>query len=82
MIASENRYPLPKLEIEVPGSSVAYGRNFDKLLEAVQDDQSLHPKAFAERINGWIEGVYTEQNIKDFFETMGEELSRQAKRQW
>lgn len=82
MIASEDRYPLPKLQIDVPEGSLAYGRNFDKLLDAVQDDQSLHPKAFAERVNRWIGGVYTEQNIKDFFETMGEELSRQADRQW
>jgi hypothetical protein len=82
MIASEKKYPLPKLQIEVPARSVSYGGNFDKLAEASGEDHSLHPKVFAGQIQALIAEVYTEKNIKDYFETMGAELSRQADKQW
>jgi len=82
MIASERRYPLPKLDISVPQKSVAYGGKFDELSKSMQTDRSLHPAKFAGRVETLISGVYTEDKIKDYFETMGAELSRQAERQW
>ncbi|HUU00899.1 MAG TPA: hypothetical protein VM425_05590 [Myxococcota bacterium] len=82
MIDSENKYPLPKLQINVPQKSLAYGSNFDALASAVSVDHSLHPKEFAERIRARITEVYTEGEIKKYFETMGQELSRQANSQW
>jgi hypothetical protein len=82
MIDSENKYPLPKLQIDVPQKSLGYGRNFDALASSVAVDHSLHPKEFAEKIRARIAEVYNEEKIKDYFETMGQELSRQAEAQW
>jgi hypothetical protein len=80
--ANESRYPLPKLQLEVPESSVTFGQHFERLREAVGSDLSLHPKEFAEQTAATIRDVLNEQNIKRYFEAMGEELSRQAKAQW
>jgi hypothetical protein len=79
---SESKYPLPKLEINVPAASVQFGHNFDALRQAVSQDLSLHPKVFGEHVEQVTANVLTEQNIKSYFETMGEELSRCAKSQW
>ena len=80
--SSEQQYPLPKLNIDVPASSVTFGQNFDHLLRVVGQGVPLHPKAFAGHVEQVIGTVFTEDNIKDYFETMGEELSKQADSQW
>jgi len=82
MVGSENRYPLPKMEIKVPTSSRQYGKHLDELLEEVSKDQSLHPALFARRVQDLAQRVFTEDHIKDYFETMGEELTQQAESQW
>jgi hypothetical protein len=82
VLESEKKYPLPKLDIDVPAASLEFGRSFDRLAEAVGDDLSVHPVVFAERVRGLVDGVLTEDAIKAYFETMGEELSRQAEAQW
>lgn len=83
MIDTENRYPLAKLAIDVPGASVGYGRAFDEL-EALlaANDERLHPTQFAARAKDLISKVFTEPKIKGYFETMGQELSRTAGAQW
>jgi hypothetical protein len=48
----------------------------------VSRDLSLHPKVFAEHVHELVGKVFTEEYIKVYFETMGEELSRQAAAQW
>jgi len=82
VLSSEQQYPLPKLNIDVPASSVTFGQNFDHLLRVVGQGVPLHPKAFAGHVEQVIGTVFTEDNIKDYFETMGEELSKQADSQW
>jgi hypothetical protein len=82
VLDSERRYPLPKLEIDVPPQSLAYGRRFDELRAYVQQDLSLHPREFAAKVQPLVSEVLTETNIRTYFETMGEELSRQAAAQW
>lgn len=80
---SEDKYPLPKLQIEVPPDARSWGAHLDALLQAVsQKDASLHPKAFAASIQALTARSFKEDAIKRWFETMGEELSREAKRQW
>jgi hypothetical protein len=79
---NESRYPLPKLQLDVPESSVTFGQQFERLRDVVGRDLSLHPKEFAEQATTTVRDVLTEQNIKRYFEAMGEELSRQAKAQW
>ncbi len=79
---SERRYPLPKLMIDVPQKSMDYGKHFDGLRQVAAADLSLHPKAFAKKIQAMTSEIFTENRIKDYFETMGEELSRQAEKQW
>jgi len=79
---SERRYPLPKLQINVPNKSMNYGKHFDGLKQVVAADLGLHPKVFAKKIQTMTSEVFTENRIKDYFETMGEELSRQAEKQW
>jgi hypothetical protein len=82
MMATESRYPLPKLSIDVPARSVEYARHFDELVAAAKQERGLHPKAFSERIRASIQDVYQEPQIEAFFETMGEELSSCANSQW
>jgi hypothetical protein len=82
VIDSEKRYPLPKLQIDIPQSSLSYGQHFDSLRSYVQQDLSLHPKEFAAQVQPLVRDVLTEAHIKDYFEAMGNELSRQASAQW
>jgi predicted nucleic acid-binding Zn-ribbon protein len=82
MIGTEKKYPLPKLDIEVPQWSVEYGRKFDRLVELGSQKDVFHPKELADSIEETTKKVYTEKQIKQFFETMGEELSRRAEAQW
>ena len=79
---SERRYPLPKLQINVPQKSQDYGKHFDGLKQMTAADLSLHPKVFAKKIQTMTSEIFTENRIKDYFETMGQELSRQAEKQW
>ncbi|MEN8163513.1 MAG: hypothetical protein ABFS37_05245 [Acidobacteriota bacterium] len=80
--ASEDKYPLSKLEIDVPQASREFGAQFDRLADFADQDYSLHPALFADRFNQYFAEIFTETNIQAFFETMGEELSRQAEAQW
>jgi len=80
--ASEKKYPLPKLNIDVPAASVEYGSNFDRFKAAVDQDLKLHPKVFADQVGALVHEAFTEEAIKTYFETMGQELSRQAEAQW
>lgn len=82
VLDSEKRYPLPKLEIEVPEESVRYTRHFDELLATVERDHALLPTEFAAVVDKLVAEVFTEKKVQRYFETMGEELSRQAKAQW
>jgi hypothetical protein len=83
MLESQTQHSLARLEIDVPAASVAYGKSFDELLALVEKtDPSLHPLEFAGEIQKLVAQTFTEPRIKGFFEAMGSELSRQAKRQW
>lgn len=80
--ASEDKYPLPDLTIDVPQVCRQFGSQFDRLAEFSDQDYSLHPQLFADRFDQYFSQVFTEDDITAFFETMGEELSRQAEAQW
>lgn len=82
LVKTEKKYPLPKLEIDVPDSSVQYGTYFDRLRDAISAKMSLHPKAFAAQVDNLIGTAFTEEKIKAYFERMGGELGAQARRQW
>ncbi len=83
MCESERRYKLARLKIDVPTPSVEYGRHFDALLARVEKTEaSLHPVELAGEVHDMIEGTFTEARIQTFFETMGQELSKQAGAQW
>ena len=79
---SEDKYPLSKLQIDVPQGAREFGSQFDRLDDFASQDYSLHPALFADRFDQYFAAVLTETNIKAFFETMGEELTRQAEAQW
>ena len=80
--ASEDKYPLSKLKIDVPQASQDFGVQFDRLADFAGQDYSLHPKLFADRFEQYFAETFTEESIQAFFETMGEELSLQAETQW
>ncbi|MBI2896367.1 MAG: hypothetical protein HYY06_22610 [Deltaproteobacteria bacterium] len=82
MCATQSRYPLPKLQIAVPEASVAWGQNFDLFDRTLTLPEVQHPLELARQARAFIDRTFTESSIKAFFETMGEELSRQAKAQW
>lgn len=81
MIDSQSRYPLAKLQIDVPKECVEYGKNLEALRDAVDPQLSMHPKAFGERMQG-VARPFDAENVKVFFERMGTELSKCAKAQW
>ncbi len=82
MIGSQLRHSLGTLNIDVPAASVQYGQNIDRLGEMVRRDLSLHPTGMAQQVEQLIAKVFNEEYIKQYFETMGQELSRQADAQW
>ncbi len=83
MIESQDKYAsLGTLDIDVPGEALTFGEYFDRLSGMVDDSPGLHPLVFADRINILLQDRLTEEQIKGYFERMGEELSRQAKAQW
>jgi len=83
MIDSQTQHGLKKLQLSVPQPSVSYGQEFDRLRELVTTDtEALHPVPFAARVNELIANVLTAERIQNFFETMGQELSRRAEAQW
>lgn len=82
MCATEGRYPLPKLKITVPQASVQWAQNFDRLDQALTAEGALHPVRFTQQARTIVDQVFTEDAIKAFFETMGQELSKQAGAQW
>ncbi|MBN1609779.1 MAG: hypothetical protein JW940_24315 [Polyangiaceae bacterium] len=81
MVATQERYPVRALRIDVPPAVVEQGRQFDALLAAVSDPQQLHPAAFAAMV-GRASAAFGQEALKHYFETMGHELSVQAKAQW
>jgi hypothetical protein len=82
LVETESKHPLPKLELSVPQASVTYGQSFERVKELLAQDHLHHPVAFAEQVKGMMQQSFTEQQIKSYFETMGETLSAEAKRQW
>jgi hypothetical protein len=83
MINSQNTHSLGTLQIDVPEPSLVYGGQFDALLALVSEQgMSLHPTVFAGRMDSFIGQALNEEEIKGFFETMGEELTKQADAQW
>lgn len=82
MIATQKKYPVGTLKIDVPRPSRAYSQAFDMLRESAESGRAMHPTLFAAAVQLDIAEVFTEAKIKAFFETMGAELSRQADAQW
>jgi len=83
MLASQKRYNLKVLAVDVPQESLAFGAQFDTLLARVAEEGlPVHPKEFADQVKPILETLACEPKIKGFFEAMGEELSRRAKSQW
>jgi len=81
MIDSQNRYPLAKLQINVPDECVEYGKNLEALRDAATPQLSMHPKAFGMRMEP-AAAPFTKEKVGAFFERMGAELSKAAKAQW
>ncbi len=81
MLATQSRYPVKALQIDVPGAVVEQGRAFDGLLQAVSDPTRRHPMLFAQVV-GHATAAFGKSELQRYFETMGKELSKQAKRQW
>ncbi len=82
MIANEARYPLPKLQLDVPAAAQSYGRELEALRELDAQQGSEHPLQFGLRVAQVVEKRFTESALKGFFKSMGDELSRQARAQW
>ena len=78
---SEKRYPLPKLKIDVPAASLAFGKRFDALRDVARRDRAVHPRAFAGEL-ATVTRAMTPEAVQAYFETMGQELTRCANTQW
>ena len=82
MEASQDKYPLAKLQIDVPQASRQFGTEIDRLAAFANQDYSLHPTIFAERFKEYFGKTFSEESIQAFFETMGDELTQRAEAQW
>ena len=80
--ATQARHSLAKLKISVPAASVEYGKSFERFHQSIDWDFSQHPKVFADRMERVASETFTAENIQNYFETMGQELSQQADSQW
>jgi len=82
MLETQRKHPVSKLIISVPKASVDYSESFKTFADALVPKQTLHPTAFAGGVKRVISDRFTEGLIKNYFETMGKELSKQAGSQW
>ena len=82
MLASEKKYPLPKLEIDVPAQARAWGQHLESFRDLVGRDLSLHPQELVAAVSHVTTNVFTADAIQSYFEAIGEEMSRQAGVQW
>ena len=81
--SSEDKYPLPKLNIDVPKYSLSIAKKAEEMNEKIDVKYyNLHPLEFATSFKEYTEKIFTENNIKKFFEDMGDELNRTTKAQW
>jgi hypothetical protein len=81
MIATESKCPVSALHVQVPPSAVEFGRTFEQFLALYSDQRSLLPTEFVAREKEITQRL-NQTSIRQFFETMGSELSRSAKTQW
>lgn len=80
---SQRRHSLAVLQLDVPESCRAYGQSFDGVAARLQKvDHKLHPVEFARQAERLVAGLFTEEQIKGWFEGMGAELSARAEAQW
>jgi hypothetical protein len=81
MLHTQQRPEVSRLTIDVPAAAVEQGRGFDVLLATVRDPQRRHPLSFAETL-GQATRAFGQAELSRYFETMGQELTVQANRQW
>jgi len=81
--ASEDKYPLPKLTIDVPEFTKKLA---DKIVEFNPKIDvkffNLHPLEFSSSFADYTDKVFTDSNIEKFFSGMGNELNKTTKAQW
>jgi hypothetical protein len=81
--ASEDKYPLPKLTIDVPEFTKKLA---DKIVELNPKIDvkffNLHPMEFSTSFTDYTGTVFTDVNIEKFFTGMGDELNKTTKAQW
>ena len=82
MLDTQTRHPVSVLEIDVPGKAAAYGAIFDEVLRTLPEGKHRHPVVFAKEVEALLDGRLSEGAIQEYFETMGEELTRCADAQW
>ncbi len=81
--ASEDRYPLPKLNIDVPEFTKKLAERITELNPKIDVKFfNLHPLEFSTSFNEYTDTVFTDVNIEKFFTGMGDELNKTTKAQW
>jgi hypothetical protein len=81
--SSEDKYPLPKLKIDVPAFSAKISeeiKTFEKSLDI--KFLNLHPLELAEKTGSFVDATLTSENIEKYFTSMGDELNKTTKEQW
>lgn len=80
MISSQNEYSLRELAIDIPRECIAFEQRFEALPALVQNKAS-HPLDFANLAKSAVAAL-NQNTLQQYFERLGQELSRQAKAQW
>ncbi|OHD63017.1 MAG: hypothetical protein A2176_09330 [Spirochaetes bacterium RBG_13_51_14] len=81
--SSEDRYPLPKLAINVPDFTRKMAEKITELNPKIDVKFfNLHPLEFSTSFAEYTDKVFTDANIEKFFTGMGDELNRTTKEQW
>lgn len=74
---------LPKLRISVPQSSAAFAEKIHELARTLGEaDYHHHPLEFSKSVTEYTDSVFTEKQIAQFFNAMGDELNKTTKEQW
>jgi hypothetical protein len=81
--ASEDKYPLPKLKIDVPEFTRQLAGRITEMNPKIDVTFfNLHPLEFSSSFTEYTNKVFTDVNIEKFFTGMGDELNTTTKAQW
>lgn len=82
--ASQDRYPsLSTLKIPIPPKSEKMPQYIEQLDKQIEVEyKNLHPHEYYDQFKIYMDEYFVEKNIKEYFESFGDELNKATSEQW